>query len=485
MLALCGSSFLFLGIVWLAAHPLVAALAFVGTIVWWLHDRHQLDDLALRNYPILGRIKADPRALFRQQSFSRGKRPFDDVTVGVIRDRANDKETLVSFGSLGTEENIRILHSWHPTDLSDLSTRILIGSDLCQVPYSASLYNISALSFGAISNPALRAFSRGARDANCYICTGEAGLHPTFLEGGGDLVWQIGTGFFGCRTQTGEFDPKTFRAKATEHVVKMIELKLSQGAKPASGSLLPAEKVTEEVASLCGIPAYQDSRCAANFAHIASHEDLLRFVQQLRELSDGKPIGLKLCVGQTNDIKDLCSAMVRCGIHPDYIQVDCARGGSGSVQFEYLEWVGLPLETAVPTVDTALREVGLRDQIRIIASGKIATSADIVGALSLGADSTAGARPYMIALGCVQALECGNNTCPTGIATQNTLLSSAIAWEHHAKRIHNFHKRTINGLVALASSLGVHQFSEIEPEHVQRVSSAAGRRRDDFVYRSP
>jgi glutamate synthase domain-containing protein 2 len=310
------------------------------------------------------------------------------------------------------------------------------------------------MSFGALSSNAILALSQGAKMGGFYHNTGEGGISPYHLEGGGDLVWQIGTGYFGCRTTDGRFCPDTFRKRALLPEVKMIEIKFSQGAKPGHGGILPAAKVTPEIAAIRDVPLGQDVLSPPGHSAFGTPLELVEFIAELRRLSDGKPVGFKLCVGEMREFFSICKAMLKSGISPDFITVDGAEGGTGAAPLEFTNSVGFPLLDGLAFVHGALVGAGLRDRIRIVAAGKITTGFHLLTRLALGADACCAARAMMFSLGCVQALKCNKNTCPTGVATQAPHLSRGLVVADKAPRVANFQQATVKAALELMGISG-------------------------------
>lgn len=346
--------------------------------------------------------------------------------------------------------------------------RVLVGGRSCRQPYSANILNVSAMSYGAISSAAIRALNLGARAGNFYHNTGEGGLSPYHLEGGGDLVWQIGTGYFGCRRKNGRFDATLFTERATLDNVKMIELKLSQGAKPGHGGILPASKNSPDIARIRTVEPYQDVVSPSYHPEFSTPRGLLEFLQQLREESGYKPVGFKLCIGRPVEFVSICKAMVETGILPDFITVDGGEGGTGAAPLEYSNSVGMPLREGLALVDDCLAGFGIRDQVRVIAAGKVLTSFHLAKNLALGADIINSARAMMIALGCVQSLVCHTNQCPTGIATQDPGLIKGLVVSDKYERVHRYHAETIRAFVDLLSSTGNTKASELTRRDIFR-----------------
>jgi len=466
----------------------VAALGFVWSPLWWLfallvplllvglHDCFQSRHAILRSYPILGhgrflaeRIRPEIQQYF-VESDTNG-RPFSRETRAVVYSRAKGQEDKQPFG---TQLNVYepghefLTHSLYPKAIHNTEPRVSIGGTACTRPYAASLLNISAMSYGALSEAAIVALSKGAAAGRFAHNTGEGGISPYHLSTGADVIWQIGTGYFGCRTADGHFDPDRFAVQAAAAAVKMIELKLSQGAKPAHGGILPAAKLTEEIAAIRGVRLGADVISPSAHSAFDSPEGLLRFVARLRELAEGKPVGFKLCVGDRAEIADVVTAMITTGITPDFITVDGAEGGTGAAPPELTDSVGMPLREGLDLVHRALIGAGVRHEVRLIAAGKIATGFDMVRTFSLGADLCYSARAMLLSLGCIQARRCHTNECPVGIATQDKTRTRALVVADKAKRVELFHRETIRNFLELVAAAGCDHPSELSLRHVHR-----------------
>lgn len=359
-------------------------------------------------------------------------------------------------------------HSMSPVHCSIRDPRVTIGGPDCRQPYSASLLNISAMSFGALSKNAVLALNAGAQKGGFAHNTGEGGVSSYHLKPGGDLIWQIGTGYFGCRAEDGRFDPRLFEERATHDHVRMIEVKLSQGAKPGHGGILPACKVTKEIAAIRGVPVGETVFSPQGHTAFTTPRGLLEFVSQLRELSGGKPVGFKLCVGSPRDFLAICKAMVETGMTPDFVTVDGGEGGTGAAPLEFSNSLGMPARDAWSFVACALEGVGVRKHVSVIASGKIFTGFHMVRAMALGADVCVTARGMMLALGCIQALRCNSDDCPTGITTQKAALVAGLDVISKAERVANFHAGTIKGFLELLGAMGLGGPDDIRPYHIFR-----------------
>ena len=442
----------------------------------YVYDVTQKQHTLLRNFPILGHIRYIME-FFRpevQQYFvahDQFEKPYDRETRNVIYQRAKGVRDTVPFG---TDREILadgyewLLHSLAPVHASDVTSRIEFGGPDCTKPYSASRLNISALSFGALSSHAILALNKGAKLGHFAHNTGEGSLSDYHLAGGGDIIWQIGTGYFGCRDKDGHFDPDEFAKEAVLEQVKMIEIKLSQGAKPAHGGILPAAKITKEIARIRKIK--EGSDCISPPAHSAfsTPKGLLEFIQNLRHLSEGKPVGFKLCIGRRCEFLSICKAMLETNITPDFITVDGAEGGTGAAPLEFSNHVGTPINDALIFVHNALVGVNLRDKIRIICSGKVATGFDMVAKIALGADTCNVARAMMLSLGCIQSKQCNANTCPTGVATQDSKLTKGLVVEDKKNRVRKYHDATMHSFMELIGSMGIREPSQLNPAHVVR-----------------
>ena len=439
-----------IGLVALVWQPLLWSLVVVGPLILLgLYDYLQPRRTLLRNFPLLGRGRYLMEALRPKiyQYFIESDidgTPINRVHRNLVYQRSLRELDTEPFS---TDFDVyRVGYEWMHHSLGakdsrnfDHDIRVNVGCSDCKQPYSASILNISAMSYGSLSKNAVLALNKGAKMGNFAHNTGEGSMSPFHLEPRGDLIWQIGTAYFGTRTLDGAFCPKTFREKSCLPSVKMIEIKLSQGAKPGHGGILPASKNTPEIADIRGVEPWTDVVSPPAHTTFSTPIGLLKFVKQLRDLSDGKPIGFKLCVGERAEFFAICKAMVQTGIKPDFITVDGGEGGTGAAPPEYSNSVGMPLRDGLAFVDDALTGFGLRQEVKIIASGKILTGFHMARALALGADLCNSARGMMLALGCIQALECNRNNCPTGITTQNKHLMAGLVPEKKAPRIMNFH----------------------------------------------
>ena len=459
---------------WIWPALLFSALSAVG-----IADLRQERQALRRNYPVVAHFRyflesfgpeirqyfiesdADERPFSRQQRaivYQRSKNTLDKRPFGTLLDVYADKYEWIN-------------HSLMPTDLASHDFRITIGVGRAQ-PYSASVFNISAMSFGALSANAIRALNEGARRGNFFQDTGEGSISQYHRENGGDLVWEIGSGYFGCRDDNGRFSAEKFVANACTDQVRMIEVKLSQGAKPGHGGVLPGVKVSPEIAAARGVPVGEDCVSPARHSAFSTPVELLRFVNRLRELSGGKPTGFKLAIGHPWEWFAIAKAMRETGVLPDFIVVDGGEGGTGAAPMEFTDHVGVPLREALSLVHNTLVGLNLRQHIRIGAAGKITTAFDIARTLALGADWCNAARGYMFSLGCIQSLSCHTDRCPTGVTTQNQDRQKALVPADKATRVHQFHENTMMALRDLIAAAGLTHPDELGPEHIiRRVSS--------------
>lgn len=454
--------------IWYLAAALFAPLALLG-----LRDITQRRHAILRNYPVIGHIRfllESFRPEIRQYMLEsdQDEVPFSRQARALVYQRAKGVEDKRPFGTI---ENVYgsgyswLTHSANPTHISNTDFRVRIGGPSCSQPYDASLYNISAMSFGALSGNAILALNRGAKSAGFAHDTGEGGISRYHREGGGDLIYQIASGYFGCRNDDGSFSADKFAALAQDPQIRMVEIKLSQGAKPGHGGMLPAPKITPEIAEARGIPLGQD--CISPPAHstFSTPVELMQFVQRLRELSNGKPVGFKLCIGHRREFLSIVKAMLKTGIRPDFIVIDGAEGGTGAAPVEFANRVGMPMLEGLTFVHNALRGAGLRDEIRVGAAGKIISAYDIARALALGADWCNSGRGFMFAIGCIQAQSCHTNKCPVGIATQDKLRQRALDVDDKSARVARFHRNTMRALGEISGAAGLVNPSDFMPYH--------------------
>ncbi|MFE8071762.1 FMN-binding glutamate synthase family protein [Marinobacteraceae bacterium S3BR75-40.1] len=453
---------------WLWLWAVLAALIVLGA--YDLRSRHNV----LRNYPIIGHLRyllEFIRPELRQYFFEseQSGRPFNREQRRIVNGRADGNADTEPFGTRRDVQSAGfdfVQHSIAPQQVDKRYGRIKIGGPQCAHPYDSSRLNISAMSFGALSSNAVLAMNKGARMGGFAQDTGEGGISPYHREHGGDLIWELGSGYFGCRKKNGDFDPEEFQQKATTDQVKMIEIKISQGAKPGHGGLLPGAKVNREIARTREIEEGEDCYSPAQHPEFDTPAGLLEFVARLRELSGGKPVGFKLCLGKRHEFMGICKAIVETGIQPDFITIDGAEGGTGAAPAEFEDFIGTYINEAVPFVDNCLTGIGKRDEIVVIASGKVALGFDMVTKLALGADMCNAARPFMFSVGCIQARRCHTNTCPTGVATQDPARAKSLDVPSKAARVRNYHHATIKSFLDITGALGLASPDLLRPGHI-------------------
>ena len=446
----------------------------LSVVGWW--DLVQSRRAVLRNYPIIGhfrymleKVRPELRQYFLESDTE--ATPFSRSQRSLVYARAKGETDKRPFG---TQLDVKargyewITHSLTPSALNTQDFRTTIGGPTCAQPYEASVFNISAMSFGALSANAVQALNAGAKRGGFAHDTGEGSISAWHRVHGGDLIWEIGSGYFGCRTDDGLFSEERFKANALDAQVKMIELKLSQGAKPGHGGMLPGAKVTNEIAAARGIPVGQDCISPAAHSAFASPIELLQFIARLRELSGGKPTGFKLCIGHPWEWFAIARAMLETGITPDFIVVDGGEGGTGAAPLEFTNHVGAPLQEGLHLVHNTLVGLNLRDRIKIGCAGKIISAFDITRAMALGADWCNSARGFMFSLGCIQAQTCHTGHCPTGVTTQDPVRQQALVVPDKATRVYNFHHQTLHALKELVQAAGLQHPSEITPHHIVR-----------------
>ncbi len=477
---------------------IVAAVNILGAIFWtpkilWslvlvgppiligIADLTQTASTIRRNFPFLGnfRFLLEQLGPEMHQYFvesDQSGRPFNRDNRAVVYQRAKNQTDTRPFGTqldvyqVGYEW---VNHSLVPLPPEQVHPRVMIGGPDCTQPYSASIFNISAMSYGSLSKVAIEALNAGAKMGNFAHNTGEGGVSPSHLKNGGDLIWQIGTGYFGCRREDGGFDPDKFTETSAQPSVKMIEIKLSQGAKPGHGGILPAGKVTAEIAAIRGVPMGEDVLSPGHHTAFSTPLQLCEFIKTLRELSNGKPIGFKVCIGKRREFLAIAKAFVETGITPDFITVDGGEGGTGAAPMEFSSHVGCPLTEALSFVHNTLVGFGVREKIRVIASGRIISGFDLIAKLCIGADAGNSARGMMFALGCIQALQCNKNTCPTGVATQDPFLTRGLVVEQKKVRVRNYHDKTTHSVQEIMGAMGLRHTSELRPWHLMRRTGVA------------
>ncbi len=458
---------------WVVLLVVMLAIAALG-----FYDMYQAKHSIMRIFPVLGRFRwvlEDLRPKIYQyfiESDTDGT-PINRVDRSTVYQRAKKETETVPFG---TQLNVYaegyewMCHSISPKDFKTLdhNPRVLIGNKDCKQPYSASVLNISAMSYGSLSKQAVESMNAGAKLGGFAHNTGEGGISPFHLKHGGDLIWQVGTGYFGCRDKEGRFNPEMFAKNASLPQVKMVELKISQGAKPGHGGILPAAKNTPEIAAIRGVEPHTLVASPPFHSAFSTPKELILFIRQLRDLSGGKPVGFKLCIGHKSEFIAICKAMIALDIYPDFITVDGGEGGTGAAPQEFSNYVGAPLLDGLAFVHNILRGLDIRQHIKVIASGKVTSGFHLVRAMALGADACNCARAMMLAVGCIQALLCNTNKCPTGVATQDPKLAIGLDVEDKTKRVANYHKGTVENFVELLGASGLDSKENISRCHIYR-----------------
>ncbi|HMM13164.1 MAG TPA: FMN-binding glutamate synthase family protein [Parvibaculum sp.] len=454
---------------------LAGALSLLG-----IYDLAQRRHAVRRNYPVIGNIRylvEEIRPEIRQYLLEGDddKLPYSRAQRSLVYQRAKDTVSESPFGTLldvyGNGYEF-IGHSSRPAlNVDPARFRITIGGPQCTEPYSASVFNISAMSFGALSANAIRALNKGAKMGGFAHDTGEGGISPYHREYGGDLIWEIGSGYFGCRTRNGQFDPERFAREAQSPQVKMIEIKISQGAKPGHGGILPKGKVSAEIALTRGVEEGKECVSPARHSAFSTPVEMMQFIARLRELSGGKPVGFKLCLGHPWEFMGIVKAMLETGILPDFIVVDGAEGGTGAAPVEFTDHIGVPMREGLLFVHNVLVGAGLRDRIKIGAAGKVVSAFDVASTLAIGADWVNAARAFMFAIGCIQSRSCHTNRCPTGVATQDPLRQRALYVPDKAERVFNYHRNTVRALAEILASAGLEHPDQLGPHHLARRTS--------------
>jgi len=453
--------------------PFLWAFLLVGPlIIMGVFDIFQKSHAIRRNFPLIGRFRYVLESIrpeimqYFVETDTQG-RPLNRILRSLVYQRAKGVNDTEPFGTQmdlyrsGYEWMEHSMYAKHnPKHISDFP-RLIIGGKDCKQPYSSSLLNISAMSFGSLSDNAVLALNKGAKMGNFAHNTGEGGISDYHLKHGGDLIWQVGTGYFGCRNDDGTFNAETFKKNALRPEVKMIEIKLSQGAKPGHGGILPASKNTEEIAKIRHIKPGIAVHSPPSHSAFSDPIQFMHFIKKLRDLSGGKPVGFKLCLGRKQEFMDFCEAMIFTGIQPDFISVDGGEGGTGAAPVEFSNSIGMPLREGLVFVNDTLVGFGLRKDIKVIVAGKIITGFHMARALALGADGCNSARAMMLSIGCIQALQCNTNTCPVGVATQNPSLVKGLVVEDKAPRAYRYHEATIKSLLELLAAAGLNHPSEI------------------------
>ncbi|MVZ65391.1 FMN-binding glutamate synthase family protein [Sphingobacterium sp. DK4209] len=436
-----------------------------------LYHSFQTSHAILRNYPLVGyfryffeSIRPELRQYFWESDTD--GRPFNRRQRSLVYQRAKNQRETVAFGMQTDPQAIGnewAAHSIFPVHIEDHNLRTMVGNSQCKQPYSLSVFNISAMSYGALSRTAITALNKGAALQNFAHNTGEGGISQYHISGG-DLIWQVGTGYFGCRDENGFFSEELYREKSTRPYVKMIELKLSQGAKPGHGGILPAAKNTPEVAAIRHVVPGTDVMSPPAHSAFRTPTEMMQFIQKLRELSDGKPVGFKLCIGDKNEFLDICNAMQETQIFPDFISVDGSEGGTGAAPLEFTDNLGMPLYDALAFVTTTLINFGLKKNIKVIVSSRIVTGFDILKVIALGADACYSARGMMFALGCIQALKCNEDVCPVGVATQQPHLYKGLDVQDKYVRVAQFHRNTLRATVEIMEACGFKTLDDVSAD---------------------
>ena len=461
-------------------------------ILLGFYDMIQSRHTIMRNFPLLGRARywmEDLRPKLYQYFIESDidGRPFNRTNRSVVYQRAKNELDTSPFGTQlnvyeeGYEWVNHSIAALDPHHIKD-DLRVTIGGPDCKRPYAASLLNVSAMSFGSLSNRAILALNGGAKIGGFAHNTGEGGISPYHLNPGGDLVYQIGTGYFGCRNADGTFSAEKYKETVTPKNVKMIELKLSQGAKPGHGGILPAKKNTEEIAKIRGIKPFTSVHSPPFHSAFSTPKGLLEFIKKLRDLADGRPVGFKLCIGKKHEFLAICKAMLETGIKPDFITIDGGEGGTGAAPIEFSDSVGMPLLDGLAFAYNALIGFDLKKDIKLIASGKVVSGFHIFRALAIGADLCQSARAMMLALGCIQSLECNKNSCPTGVATQKKHLIKGIVVKDKEQRVAEYQKETLVAFKELLAATGLSEPNQINRSHINRNETQTIIRRFDQAY---
>lgn len=455
---------------WLLASAVCAALVLVG-----IYDLKQTRHAIRRNYPIIGNlryffefIRPEMRQYFFEDDTS--SQPFSRADRSLVYQRAKqeiDKRPFGTQGDVYRNDYEWINHSMEPSHPDSKTFRVTVGGPDCTQPYSLSVFNISAMSFGALSANAVLALNKGAALGGFAHDTGEGGVSRYHLEHQGDLIWNIGSGYFGCG-ESGRFSDEIFAKRARQDSIKMIEIKLSQGAKPGHGGILPGPKVTPEIAEARGVPPWKECDSPPSHSAFRTPLELMHFVARLRELSGGKPVGFKLCIGHPWEWFAIAKAMLKTGITPDFIVVDGAEGGTGAAPVEFVDHVGTPLREGLRLVHNTLVGIGLRERIKLGASGKIISAFDMARIMALGADWCNSARGFMFAVGCIQAQTCHTGMCPTGVTTQDPKRQAALVVGDKSLRVANYHGNTLKALAELLGAAGLNHPAELRPHHIAK-----------------
>lgn len=470
---------------WLLLFALSLSVVILG-VYDWFQTRWTLT----RNYPVAARIRwlfYDLRPYLRAYIVEDdlGGKPFSFEARNLVHARARGENDTHPFGTERDTESAGYMwlnHSIAPATDPQKHPRVRVGNDQCLKPYDASVMNIYAMSFGALSARAIEALNLGARKGGFYHDTGEGGISPYHLKHGGDLVWELGSGYFGARDDKGYFVPDLSADGAQHEAVKMTEIKLSQGAKPGHGGLLPGSKVTRKIANTRKVPAHQDCLSPCGHSAFSTPVEMLEFAANMRDLSGGKPVGLKLCVGQPHEVFAIMKAMLKTGIQPDFIVVDGAEGGTGAAPLELSDWVGMPLLDGLILMRNALVGTGLRDKVRLVASGKVHSGVGLARNMALGADWCNVARGFMFSIGCIQAQRCHTGTCPTGITTQDEWRQRGLVVDVQAERAARFHEKTLASLSDIVAAAGLTHPQDLRPHHLMHRVGVNKARSVDSIY---
>lgn len=472
---------------WIA--PVVLAVLILG-----FYDMFQKKHTIKRNFPVVGNFRyllesVRPEIMQYFVETDTEGRPINRIFRSLIYRRAKGVNDTAPFGTQSdvyAEGYEWMNHSLYAQPIKhlgvDAEPRVLIGGKDCTQPYSSSLLNISAMSYGSLSRNAVLAMNSGAQKGKFAQNTGEGGITPHHKEPGGDLIWQIGTGYFGCRHKDGTFNEEMFTKNATLTNVKMIEVKLSQGAKPGHGGILPAKKNTPEIAEIRGVEQGTDVLSPPTHSSFSNPEGLMHFIKKLRDLSGGKPVGFKLCLGKKSEFKEICKAMISTGIKPDFISIDGGEGGTGAAPIEFANSMGMPLRDGLALAIDMLRGYDLKKDIKVIAAGKVFSGFHMARVIALGADLVYSARAMMMATGCIQALVCNTNACPVGVATQDEKLMKGLVVEDKADRVFNFHHETVKSFVELMGASGIENPEQLSRVHINRRIIMDTVKRYDEIY---
>ena len=444
-----------------------------------LRDSFQRKHSLLRSFPLVARLRwlfEDEREKIQQYFIEHDLNgtPINREKRSIVYQRSKLEKETIPFG---TQHDVYkkgyefVKHSLFPKDHNQIKgERVLFGSDKCTQKYSSSIVNISAMSFGSLSKNAIQALNQGAKMGNFAHNTGEGGVSPYHLEGG-DLIFQVGTGYFGAGKTVDNkrvFDDTIFKKNAQKSEVKMIEIKLSQGAKPGHGGILPAQKNTKEIAKIRAVEPFTQVDSPPGHSAFSNYKEMIAFIQKVRDLSGGKPVGIKLCVGNNQEIEQMIKAFAKANNYPDFISVDGGEGGTGAAPLEFTNYIGTPLVEGLVFINKLLQQYGLKNQIKIIASSKIIDAFDIVKYLSLGADAIGMARSFMLSLGCIQARECNLDSCPVGVATQNQDLVKALVVEKKNSRVKNYHDKTVKAVKEMTAAMGLTSVQELDAKYVYK-----------------